>query len=720
MAVNVQYDQQMQEQARQNAERQQKQFDNQDDYEKYQRDHAQNLYDALSAQRDGVALRWQKAMSDLRKAKQEQFNERMQWQHLDSQHLDKLIDGTTDWLSDAFRQKYAEQRRVNWDPKQHINADSKPYKLGFYLGMALGNGQARNQMLKKVKSNAKLIHLNTKVNNAQRVVDEIKKEKLPGLNIDADYAVKSAPKYEDAVKYANASKQERLNGHMPLTPEIAGMEYVMARHSAFDEMKKPGADQDAILKNLHKFDGALANKAKHDHLPAEALGKGYQDALMQDLLQDPKQRLMYQETSSGELNFENGQLTNNGKPIDYLTLRKPQNLNQYMMTSFKDFKAARHDLHADPNADHSDVIKRYRNNMFKQADLAGFDNDVSAKSVMNAMKAGTLTSSMDASMHYYQKKFGKDKGTVLAQQSFAFAQNTLAYKSSDVEGAAKQFAKDNRIKGVSQKDQVQALMYAHDYTQDSATLTGLDPNTVNEFYSLEAKDLFKGSEQKFNMNSLKYFNGDNLQKAVSGFDQNVLYHSGNFVDHPLESPGKVLEKALNEAKQAGGDTRDLQSAYDAFTSLGTVQGIKKRVNDSKAKNKAKKQETVMQNVEDDTSKKKGDKHKKNKDLGEKTRKLDAPKAEKEKAKSKKPDLDNDPVFGNVPNVATDKPKKTTKVKKYGPVLEKAKRDKAIAEGKTTNHKELLPSLEEMNPALAANIKKQNNPEKQDDEFEFHH
>lgn len=719
MAVNVQYDQQMQEQARQNAETQQKQFDNQDDYEKYQRDHAQSLYDALSAQQDGVALRWQKAMSDLRKAKQEQFNERMQWQHLDSQHLDKLIDGTTDWLSDAFRQKYSEQRRASWDPKQHINAESRPYKLGFYLGMALGNGQARSQMLKKVKSNAKLIHLNTKVNNAQHTVDEIKKEKLPGLNIDADYAVKSAPKYEDAVKYANASKQERLNGHMPLTPEIAGMEYVMARHSAFDEMKKPSADQDAILKNLNDFDVALSDKANHDHLPTEALNKGYQDALMQDLLQDPKQRLMYQETSDGELNFENGQLTSDGKPIDSLTLRKPQNLNQYMMTSFRDFKVARHDLHVDPKADHSDVIKMYRNNMFKQADLAGFDNDVSAKSVINAMKAGTLTSSMDASMHYYQKKFGKDKGTVLAQQSFAFAQNTLAYKSSAVEGAAKQFAKDNRIKGVSQKDQVQALMYAHDYTQDSATLTGLDPNTVNEFYSLEAKDLFKGAEQKFNMNSLKYFNGDNLQKAVPGFDQNVLYQSGNFVDHPLESPGVVLGKALNEAKQAGGDTRDLQSAYDAFNSLGIAQDIKKRVKDSKAKNQAKKQETVMQNAEDDTSRKRRYKHKKNKDLGEKTRKVDVLKAEKEKVKSKKPDLDSDPVFGNVPNVATDKPKKTTKVKKYGPVLEKAKRDKAIAEGKATDHKELLPSLEEMNPALAANIKKQNNLEKQDDELELH-
>lgn len=719
MAVNVQYDQQMQEQARQNAERQQKQFDNQDDYEKYQRDHAQNLYDALSAQQDGVALRWQKAMSDLRKAKQEQFNERMQWQHLDSQHLDKLIDGTTDWLSDAFRQKYAEQRRANWDPKQHINADSKPYKLGFYLGMALGNGQARNQMLKKVKSDAKLIHLNTKVNNAQHAVDEIKKEKLPGLNIDADYASKSAPKYEDAVKYANASKQERLNGHIPLTPEIAGMEYVMARHSAFDEMKKPGVDQDAILKNLNKFDDALSDKANHDHLPAEALSKGYQDALTQDLLQDPKQRLMYQETSSGELNFENGQLTNDGKPIDYLTLRKPQNLNQYMLTSFKDFKVARHNLHVDPNADHSDVIKMYRNNMFKQADLAGFDNDVSAKSVINAMKAGTLTSSMDASMHYYQKKFGKDKGTVLAQQNFAFAQNTLAYKSSDVEGAAKQFAKDNRIKGVSQKDQVQALMYAHDYTQDSATLTGLDPNTVNEFYSLEAKDLFKGSGQKFNMNSLKYFNGDNLQKAVPGFDQNVLYQSGNFVDHPLESPGEVLGKALNEAKQACEDTRELQSAYDAFNSLGIAQDIKKRVKDSKAKSKAKKQETVMQNVEDDMPEKREYKHKKNKDLGKKTRTVEVSKAEKEKVKSKKQDLDSDPVFGNIPNVATDKPKETPKVKKYGPVLEKAKRDKAIADGKATNHKELLPSLEEMNPVLAANIKKQNNPEKQDDELGLH-
>lgn len=712
MTVNVQYEQQRRQEIQcQNAERQQDDYNSQDE----QKNNMQNLYQALTAQQDGVSQRWQKAMQDLRKAKQAQFNERMQWEHLDSRHMDQLVDGTTDWLSDAFRQKFAEQRRARWDSKQHIDADSRPYKIGFYLGMAFGNSQARKQMLKKVHSRTKMIGLNAKVAQAQAKVDTIKKEDLPGIDVDADYAVQSAPDEQKAREYANASHQERLNGHTPLTPETAAMESLMADQSAFDAMKKPGADIKTIRDNLASFKTAINDKAERDHVPQDLISKERTKQLVGMLADDPRSRYLYAETMDG-LDLKDGELVSKGVAghkidVDNLTPRKPLKLSEYMAMSFKDFRTTCRDMHLDKNQDHSQMIQDYRSRMLQNADLASFDNDVSIKSVIDAMKAGTLTTSMDASMHYYQKKFGKDKGAEMAQQSFAFAQHTLAYKASDVEGAAKQFAKDNKIKGISQKDQVNALMYAHSYTQDAATLTGLDPNTVNEFYNLEAKDLFKGSERKFNTDSLKYFNGDNLQKAVPSFDQNVLYQSGNFVDHPLDSPGVVLEKALNETKQAGADTRDLQRAYDEFNSLGTTHNIKKHVKDSKAKNKARKQE-IVQNNEDSMSK-----SKKHKALGKKTKKVDPARSEKQK-----PEIDNDPVFGDVPNVDGDdkaegKPERS---KKYGPVLEQAKKEKAEAEGKTIGHKEVLPSLEEMNPTLASNIKKAQNPEKDDDELVFHH
>lgn len=719
MTVNVQYDQQ--DLQRQNAERQQNSYDNQDDYQKRQRQDAQDLYRALIAQQDSVAQRWQKAMNDLRKAKQDQFNERMQWEHLDSRHMDKLVDGTTDWLSDAFRQKLAEQRRVKWDSKQRIDENSRPYKIGFYLGMAFGNSQARKQMLKKVRSHAKQVGLNVKVRAAQATVDQIKHEKLPGINVDTDYAVQSAPSEEQARAYANASHQERLNGHTPLTPETAAMESLMADKSAFDAMKKPGADIRTINDNLASFKTALNNKAERDYVPQDLIMQERTKQLLGEFAQDPRNRYLYVETMGG-VDLQNGKLVGKNcvnkqgsREIDQLTPRKPLKLSQYMAMSFKDFRATSRDLHVNKDQGHSQMIQNYRDRMLQDADMASFDNDVSVKSVIDAMKAGTLTTSMNASMHYYQKKFGKDKGTEMAQQSFAFAQNTLAYKSSDIEGAAKQFVKDNKIKGVSQKDQVDALMYAHNYTQDAATLTGLDPNTVSEFYNLEAKDLFKGSDQKFNMNALKYFNGDNLQKVVPSFDQNVLYKSGNFVDQPLDSPRVVLKQALNKTKQAGGDTRDLQKAYDEFNSLGTTHNIKKRIKDTKAKNEARKQETVQNSLDDKPNKFR--KYRRDKDFGEKAKKVDQPEKERQKAKNHKPEVDeNDPVFGNVPNIeGSDKTKNVgkskTESKKHEPVLEKAKVEHA-----RTEHKELLPSLEEMNPTLAANIKKEQNPEKDDDAF----
>lgn len=656
-------------------------------YEDQQAQNAQSLYQALSAQQYGVSQRWRKAMSDLQKARQDEFNERMQWEHLDEYHLDKLADGTTDWLSDAFRDKLAEQNRIKWDPKDHIDPDSKPYRVGFYLGMALGNSAARKQIMDRVLSPHKQAVYHQKAEEAKKKVDEIEK-KMPGISVDASYAAETAPDEEQAKAYANASQQERLNGHMPLTPETAAMEYMMAEKSAFDAMKKPGSNKNKIQTNLSKFEDAISQKAERDHMPSELITQEREAQFIENVARDPKYRFLYKETMDG-FDVKNGRivskntanLTSDIRGIDHFTVRKPEKLSTYMSQSFKDFRQSRRDLHI-TGSNHQKIISDYRKNMFHQADLASFDNDVGVKTVTDAMQAGTLSSTMTTSMHYYEKKYGKDIGDKLAKQTFEFAKKTVAYGYDDVLGAAKELAKDNKLKGVPIKEQVNSLMYAHQYAQDSATLTGLDPNTIDGFYDLEMQDLLKDDKYVVDTKALKYFDKDNLHKLALDFDESRLYKSGDFVDEPMESPSKVLKKALDETKSQGGDTRELEQALSEVQNLGkTPHDLNKKIKDTKTKTEEKAREVKL-NTENDQSKKP-------------VKKTGKPKNIKQAVKDK-PAQKHTKVF--LPGGGKVVDNSSALEQGYKPVL-----DENTGKGK---HKELLPSLDKLNPKLAENIEKQ--------------
>lgn len=631
----------------------------------------QELMKQIRLQQKHVRDNWDKAISDLQKAKQREFNNRMKW-NADPEKAGQMVDGMTDWLSDAVREDTVRRRQSAWNTKENINPDTIAYKTGFFLGMMLGNSEARKQVLGMIGQPLEHVMDVNRVNVAQNKVDQLKDTvNLPGLKIDAEAASHAwdTPSKEDAMAYANASRREILHGHTALTPETAAMEKMMMDQSAFEQMKDPENDLEHIVKMHSAVEKAIDQKIKVDHVPMDLVRKQQVRLLKETFEADPKQAFLYQETSNGVQFKDDKMLDNNGKEINNLSLRQPEDTMKYVEKSFKSFGEAM-DKAKD---DREDAYKWLDQQMKHYTAMAVFDgNDLNEDELAKAVTDSVIGSTAVHINLQMQKDFDKKNSKLLTKQAIAFTQKTVGYQNDDIKGAAKEFARDNRIKGIKLNDQVKALLDSHDYVQNVAGLTRTSAMDLAKSYSKSADQYLdewlgdKGKKYSFtnyhpqiNKESLKAFDPEYLSNVLPSYSSKAMQEKRDYVADPLTDPGQLMKKALKGKDNVHTKVVNrLRIALNEYDGLGHNRNYKANTQDKKLKNVHKAKTQAKSNKERKTKDKPERKSKQSKLNSE-------PKAEK---------VDNDPVFG----------------------LDNAEQDKTS--------KEELPSLEELNPTLAKNTK----------------
>lgn len=648
--IDVTYNQQMQQQIQQQQLQMQKQ--------------QQLQFEQMQKQRREIADRWNKTMLQLQKAKQAEFNARMRWT-ADPKQAGQFVDGMTDWLSDDIRQQTVQRQSRNWNHKEHINPDSNDYKFGFYMGMMLGNSEARKEIMGIALKplNERLKH--NKVVNLQQQAEQIKQQEMPGLKVDAESAGFDAPDPKEAQAYANASRKAMLHGHSALTPETAALEKIMVDQAAISKMHENPKQVKDILASQAMMHAVIDKKAKTEHVPANLINQKQNELFSQMAKQDPQLQYMYQETSEG-FSVKNGKLYDNkGQEIDKLNMRQPFSATQYAdkgLVAFEEAtkKAYDKDGQVVVGKKRDQIKNDYQDHLENLSQMAQFDghklskNDLSKMVQRSALDASTL-----AMNNYMAKRFGYKTGLKMSLMSLAFNAKTIGYSQKDLKNAAKEFARGNRLRSVKINDQIDNLIHEHDVVQNIAGLSNISLKDFQDNYENNGLEILQkihpnsGNLQeiskKVNTQVLQYFDQAKLNDLVGKNNAADLNKAIDFVENPLDSPAKQMRDAVEQ--QPAVKQKQIEANLAAYEKLGHNQNYKQ----PKKSAKSAKKKTVSKTTRKKTVKKK--------------------QAEKPKPQKNTLSVLNDPVFG------------------YSDEKKKPKED--------------LPSLEEMNPTLAKNTKKQN-------------
>lgn len=154
------------------------------------------------------------------------------------------------------------------------------------------------------------------VTTGLRKMAEMKSSKLKGEHLQ-----------EKAQKY----RQKANGGVMPITQEGAAMTYIGLAKSAYQDMREPGADVDAIYENFIKARDCLYEQAKYEGISPELVNKQVREVVGK-LAENHPEMEVFEEMSKGEVELQNGKFMNTRDGEEYVGAfkpRKPKTIEEY-------------------------------------------------------------------------------------------------------------------------------------------------------------------------------------------------------------------------------------------------------------------------------------------------------------------------------------------------------------------------------------------------------